>query len=192
MEIKEFVKHYDIIPPTIVADLIKFSNKLSYSKSGITGGSEAGNVIDDTIRNVEEFCLSRHSQKLSEVKWFNVIRMYLMQAFRLYCNDLLEMGSCDYYPKTILDINILKYQENYFYKKHIDHHPSFPRTISIVIFLNNDYEGGDLCFEFNKTETIKIKPSVGRILLWPSTFLYPHYVEPVTKGTRYVIVSWAL
>ena len=31
----------------------------------------------------------------------------------------------------------------------------------------------------------------GDILLFPSTFLYPHRVEQVKKGTRYSFVTWA-
>jgi len=31
-----------------------------------------------------------------------------------------------------------------------------------------------------------------RMLIWPSNFMYPHLVKPVTKGIRYSVVSWAL
>ena len=31
----------------------------------------------------------------------------------------------------------------------------------------------------------------GRLIVWPSNFMYPHTVKPVTKGTRYSIVAWA-
>ena len=30
----------------------------------------------------------------------------------------------------------------------------------------------------------------GAVLIFPSNFMYPHKVEPVTKGTRYSYVSW--
>ena len=40
--------------------------------------------------------------------------------------------------------------------------------------------------EFARSKT---KPN--SMLIWPSSFLYPHGVEPVTKGTRYSIVAWA-
>ena len=76
---------------------------------------------------------------------------------------------------------------------HSDHHGKFPRTISVIIFLNNDYEGGELNFHnpFNNNEIYKtIKPAPGRCIMWPSNFVYPHSVSKVTKGTRYAIVSW--
>ena len=37
----------------------------------------------------------------------------------------------------------------------------------------------------------KINLNQGDILIFPSVFLYPHKVEPVTKGARYSFVSWA-
>jgi predicted 2-oxoglutarate/Fe(II)-dependent dioxygenase YbiX len=53
--------------------------------------------------------------------------------------------------------------------------------------LNNDYEGGELVMWEN--EIIDLK--AGDIMVFPSNFLYPHMVKPVTKGTRYSYVSWA-
>ena len=58
--------------------------------------------------------------------------------------------------------------------------------LSIIGILNDDYEGGDLImFEDKKIDTKK-----GDLLLFPSNFLYPHEITPVTKGVRYSYVSW--
>jgi predicted 2-oxoglutarate/Fe(II)-dependent dioxygenase YbiX len=65
--------------------------------------------------------------------------------------------------------------------------------MSCILLLNNDYEGGNLCFR-NPDESgeweVEVKPN--RMIIWPSNFLYPHTVKPVTKGTRYSIVAWIL
>ena len=58
--------------------------------------------------------------------------------------------------------------------------------LSIIGILNDDYEGGDLIMFEDKT----IKTKKGDILLFPSNFLYPHEIAPVTKGVRYSYVSW--
>ena len=78
--------------------------------------------------------------------------------------------------------------------KHCDHiHDVFDGerkgipTISILGGLNNNYEGG----EFIMFDDYEIKIKAGDLLLFPSVFLYPHKVEPVTKGERYSFVSWA-
>jgi predicted 2-oxoglutarate/Fe(II)-dependent dioxygenase YbiX len=63
----------------------------------------------------------------------------------------------------------------------------------LYIILNNDYEGGNLCFrnpDGSGEWEVEVKPN--RMIIWPSTFLYPHTVKPVTKGKRYSVVAWAL
>lgn len=59
-------------------------------------------------------------------------------------------------------------------------------TLSIVGVLNENYTGG----EFIMFEDKEIKLKTGDLLIFPSTFMCPHKVEPVTKGTRYAFVSW--
>lgn len=59
-------------------------------------------------------------------------------------------------------------------------------TLSILGSLNDDYEGGELIF----WEQEKIELKAGQIMIFPSNFMYPHKVLPVTKGTRYSYVSW--
>jgi len=67
---------------------------------------------------------------------------------------------------------------------------AYDRKISVVLQLSDpsSYEGGD--FEFNEVESpapdqLKTK---GTILCFPSVL--QHRVSPVTKGTRYSLVSW--
>jgi predicted 2-oxoglutarate/Fe(II)-dependent dioxygenase YbiX len=59
--------------------------------------------------------------------------------------------------------------------------------LSIVGALNDDYEGGKFLM-FNEEKEIKLKQ--GDIMIFPSVFLYPHRVAPVTKGIRDTFVSW--
>ena len=59
-------------------------------------------------------------------------------------------------------------------------------TLSIIGILNDDYEGGELIMFEDK----KIDTKNGDLIIFPSNFLYPHYVAPVTKGVRYSYVSW--
>ena len=62
------------------------------------------------------------------------------------------------------------------------------RKISFVLWLNDDFEGGE--FEFHKSHTKDnvIRPSTGTIVLFPSWVM--HRVKPVKKGTRYSAVTW--
>jgi predicted 2-oxoglutarate/Fe(II)-dependent dioxygenase YbiX len=62
------------------------------------------------------------------------------------------------------------------------------RDLSMVFYLNDDYEGGDFIFPDLK---IRIRPEPGMLVCFPSNHHYKHGVEPVTKGKRYSIVCWA-
>ena len=62
------------------------------------------------------------------------------------------------------------------------------RDISIVLYLNDDFEGGDFIFPDHK---IRVRPEPGMMVCFPSNHHYKHGVEPVTKGKRYSIVCWA-
>ena len=67
---------------------------------------------------------------------------------------------------------------------------SVDRDLSVIFFLNDggkDFEGGDLVFP---DCGIRIRPEKGMMICFPSNRFYVHGVEPVTKGTRYSIVSW--
>ena len=91
-------------------------------------------------------------------------------------------------------IKFNRYTSNHRMAMHCDHiHDMFDGerkgipTLSILGLLNDDFEGGQLIFFEDK----KINIKQGDLLIFPSNFLYPHIVEPVTKGTRYTYVSWA-
>ena len=59
-------------------------------------------------------------------------------------------------------------------------------TLTVLGALNDNYEGGEL--EFWEDEQIKLK--AGEALIFPSNFLYPHQVLPITKGNRYSFAVW--
>ena len=59
-------------------------------------------------------------------------------------------------------------------------------VLSVLGALNDDYEGG----EFIMFDDYKIPLKTGDVVIFPSVFLYPHKVMPVTKGTRHSLVLW--
>ena len=57
--------------------------------------------------------------------------------------------------------------------------------------LNDEYEGGDLIFTDQKDNVVKrLKLGKGSIVFFPSNFMYPHGITPITEGTRYSVVAW--
>jgi predicted 2-oxoglutarate/Fe(II)-dependent dioxygenase YbiX len=91
----------------------------------------------------------------------------------------------------INQIDLLKYSTGGKYEIHIDHYTNSPRHLSIIMNLNDSYEGGELIFTDQKEKEVKkLKLGKGSIVFFPSNFMYPHNIQPITKGTRYSIVAW--
>lgn len=83
--------------------------------------------------------------------------------------------------------DLLRYETGQFYKEHVDSFLTHPRSLSCSFALNEDYEGGEFAF-FNRR--VQYRPRKGDALMFPSNFLYPHEVMPVTRGTRFSIITW--
>lgn len=63
------------------------------------------------------------------------------------------------------------------------------RVLSMVVFLNDNYEGGDLNFpSYGRV----VRPTVGAALLFPSGVGFTHRTTPVLSGTRYVVSTYFL
>jgi predicted 2-oxoglutarate/Fe(II)-dependent dioxygenase YbiX len=83
-------------------------------------------------------------------------------------------------------INFVRYGEGQYFKTHPDDGPNFTCTLSSVLYLNDDYEGGELRFEeFDLT----VKPEKGDHFLFPSSYAYRHQAMPVTGGVKYSAVT---
>jgi hypothetical protein len=189
MEIKKFVKIYDeVLPWSVLSNLIRFSNSSNFEETKIGGAIES--KVDFNIRRTYTLILSNLHNSISNVHWFNLLHFYFKKNLDQY---KLDANIIDYHYKNIFDIEILKYENTGFYTWHTDHFADIPRTMSCVLLLNNDYKGGNLCFrnpDGSGEWEVEVKPN--RMIIWPSNFLYPHTVKPVTIGKRYSVVAWAL
>jgi predicted 2-oxoglutarate/Fe(II)-dependent dioxygenase YbiX len=94
--------------------------------------------------------------------------------------------------------DLMRYREGGFYVRHADSENMdmttntwskvIDRDLSLLIYLNEDFEGGELSlYKFN----YQVWPRAGGVVMFPSDHRYLHQAEKVTKGVRYAIVSWA-
>ena len=126
-----------------------------------------GNVsTKETLNSIVDNTTYRYIKDLN-VPWFNQFQGYTHVRFN-------------------------KYAENKMMALHADHiHSMFDGErkgipiLSVLGVLNDDYEGGEFVLIDEKIDLNK-----GDIIIFPSNFMYPHKVEPVTKGTRYSYISW--
>lgn len=61
------------------------------------------------------------------------------------------------------------------------------REIAAVVYLNDDFEGGETTFS---SFGISVAPKAGHVALFPADRTHPHGVSEVTKGKRYTVAMW--
>lgn len=83
--------------------------------------------------------------------------------------------------------NFVKYEgEGQQFKIHADHGPHYNTTVSIVVYLNDDYEGGEIYFP--RLDELTYAPNIGDIAIFPSNYIYEHASLPMRAGTKYCVV----
>tara|TARA_R110000744_G_scaffold4641_1_gene16701 strand:+ start:719 stop:1303 length:585 start_codon:yes stop_codon:yes gene_type:complete len=176
------------IPNDVLENLIKICKESPHFQQAGIIGNNSKNVLNEKIRKTFSWGMKNMGVKsLTEVHWTNFLYNVFNQSIDKY------LKSIDINENYLVnDIQILKYDVGGHYKFHVDNAVSIPRTYSCIFFLNDDYEGGELLFKFpGEILEYKINKQKNSVLVWPSNFLYPHSVTPVTKGERYSVVSWA-
>lgn len=83
-------------------------------------------------------------------------------------------------------INFVRYKPGQHFAVHTDHGFSYICTVSSVMYLNDEYEGGELWFPYLD---ITLKPKAGDVILFPSTYIYAHASLKVKSGIKYSAVT---
>jgi predicted 2-oxoglutarate/Fe(II)-dependent dioxygenase YbiX len=181
--IEDYIVEFEnIVPPELCdAILAEYGSSLNWQDTQIGNG-----VVDKSIRNVKTIQMSQQyviqqnpevRQRLDE-ELFKCAAKAIEKYNQLFPEAMIEEDT---------GYELLKYGEGHFYTQHTDSFKSRPRAVSCSFALNDDYGGGAFAF-FNKEFFYKLRK--GSVLLFPSNFMYPHEVLPVTEGTRYSIITW--
>jgi len=141
--------------------------------------------VDLNSRKVKVFSFSKTSV-CHEDDPINILKRNIENITKNAIDDYKKIYSMDDLDKNH-EWEILKYDTGSFFKTHIDDCAAHSRTVSVVIYFNENYSGGEIEFpNFN----ITYKPKTGDILIFPSIFVYSHSINEITSGTRYAAVNW--
>ena len=94
----------------------------------------------------------------------------------------------------VSETRAMSYHTDYQQEKSMEPGNKFNTTC--LFYLNDNYEGGDLCFRiFNDElteiiEEISYKPSAGDIVIFPAIHPFYHGVKIVESGFKYIIRSY--
>jgi predicted 2-oxoglutarate/Fe(II)-dependent dioxygenase YbiX len=183
-QLTDYIQVFENIVPNELCDAIlsEFSNEEEWQKTVVGGG---GNVRSD-VRSAETIVISfphvievnSTVRKQLDLDIFNAASVAISKYNKKFSLAEIEEDS---------GYELLRYKEGQFYTEHTDSFKGRPRAVSCSFALNDDYEGGEWAF-FNREKVIKVPK--GAAVLFPSNFMYPHEIMPVTKGTRYSVVTW--
>jgi len=184
MEIKDYILVKDnFLTLKQISAIIRTFKDVKFNESTVI--TDKGPEVNTEERNVVDYGLN-DKKNFSETHWVRYLTYKIVKETKNYINNF----KLDFNLSNVLDLILLKYQEGGYYKRHVDSGRLIHREFSVIIMLNDDYDGGSLKF-FEQENMIKeVTPKAGRIIIWPSNLLYPHQAMPVTKGTRFVLVSW--
>lgn len=144
--------------------------------------------LDLNIRNVEG-CTLNKNKNMTE----RILLPYITEEIsKVMINYTARFKNIEL--QKVNQVDLLKYNPGGKYEIHMDEGPTTFRRLSCIVNLNEDYKGGDLNFYDVSYKNIikKIKLKSGSTVFFPSNFLYPHKIEPITKGTRYSLVAWLI
>ncbi|MEO1928636.1 MAG: 2OG-Fe(II) oxygenase [Nautiliaceae bacterium] len=105
------------------------------------------------------------------------------------------------------ELQVLEYKEGGFYKCHSDNASEIvkngklagykvvkpERKLTTLLFLNDEYEGGEVEFchlRFSDGKRVVHKPKAGEMIVFPSHGLFAHEVKPVFGNNRFAVVKW--
>ena len=137
----------------------------------------------ENVRKVGTFNLTEENVNPKLIEWAVHVDSELIACQQDYINhyaiDTLEGTNSGY--------QVLNYGPGDYFSEHTDEIPEYPRRISGVYYINDNYLGGELHFtQFD----ITIKPRANDYILFPSMWSYSHVAKPVTSGIKNAIVHF--
>jgi len=163
------------------AILEEFSSEEEWQKTVV-----GNNQINDKVRTAETIVISYPHVIEKNLK----VRKNLDSYIYASVNGIIRKYN-EKFPLCRIEedsgYELLRYKEGQFYVQHTDSFKARPRAVSCSFALNDDFEGGEWGF-FDREMVIKAPK--GSAVLFPSNFMYPHEIMPVTKGTRYSVITW--
>lgn len=175
-----------LLEPSLCSHVIQVAECCQFKPSSILV-----NVVDTDVRSSDMLPLGNTGQQLQEsTNQILLTKVKLVQdlLFKHYGIKFSQAEMC----------SILRYKPGQRYKRHVDNlllssrfqevANGIPtRDISIVGYLNDDFEGGETLFD---RQNIKVKPQAGSAIVFPSYYTHPHQSLPVIRGRKYSFTSW--
>lgn len=183
--VNEYIQVFDQKLPPEICNLILHEYK---ETDEWRPGTVGENSYNTEVRQCDSILISSKEVIEKNLQVRSKIDEYLYIAITQSLKNFLQVHSAKH-TNISMDsgYSLLRYTTNQFIAEHVDASRRSPRELSCSITLNNDFEGGEFCF-FGGSEIYSLKQ--GDLIMFPSNFMFPHEVKPVTSGVRYSVITW--
>jgi predicted 2-oxoglutarate/Fe(II)-dependent dioxygenase YbiX len=181
-DIKDYIVVVQDVLSYEVCDALlhEYANSNEWQDTHIKNGIDKNIRSATTIQMSQDLCIAKNLdvRKRLDEQVFNGASKAITKYNEKFKHAHIEQDT---------GYELLRYKTGEFYTQHTDSFLGQPRAVSCSFALNDNYEGGEFAF-FDRE--ISVKAPKGAAVLFPSNFMYPHEILPVTKGTRYSIITW--
>lgn len=182
----------------VCLDIIELFEKEETKYVGITLRGK-----DTDIKDTCDYVIDNNDPKWK--KYYNLLHSELNRNIKYYLESLNKDNIINNYNQntTQLDyrffntnLSIQTFQVQRYTKnkgKYVYHNDSLIdskekkyRVFTFLWYLNNVEEGGETAFNGNTF----IKPEIGKLVLFPATWTYPHCGRMPISSDKYIITGW--
>ena len=181
-----------LVPPGILALDLSDDRRWRDIARVVTGQKSAEEARVIAGRNELKKTAWRETQIVDQSGCADEVLAFVRAVYRELAEPFYQCSL-----RSIESPHILRYAVSSYYRPHADSDQFNPeshrwektldRDLSLLVYLDDDYEGGELVFP---NFDFELRPSAGLLLMFPSDFRYLHGVRPVSRGIRHAIVSW--
>jgi len=158
----------------------------SFIKASVVN-MDGSNTVSESIRNNAMMFTPKPNYESGPTSPELLFANNIHKIFLPYVSDFAGRFSVAFNEALTTGYQVLKYSINEFYVPHLDDGPQTRRSISVIGYLNDDFEGGELYF---KDINFTYYPFAGDIVIFPSGAPFTHEAKPVLNGIKYCIVNW--
>lgn len=161
-------------------ELLKIQNKINWTPM-LTGHEDETPILENQTRKGSNISMMSLMNDIDFINFNDNLNKNVADPLLNYSK---KYGYWNLIPEGWV---LLKYNINDFFDVHTDSSRRYPRQVSSVYYINDDYSGGELEFPYIN---LSIKPSSGELLIFPSTNLFSHKARPVISGVKYSMANW--
>lgn len=145
-------------------------------------------IVNDRKPNFTQLNLTAFSKESDEI---NSIHQYLIKKTFEYKKNYYQFIDDRCFPDqhAFEQFRIKKYNNDGedAFDCHVDvkDYASSRRYLSFLWYLNDVEEGGETVFK-----DIEIKPEIGKLVMFPPLWMYPHIGKPPISNVKYILTTY--